>query len=144
MDSQQLADLWTEITEDPLERGYSGMTDEEIAADLNTEYRTRNLARISGDEAFAATDATEFGNLGDTQEERSHKQVLWLSFCGRTSIDPFGSANVSLVQWVFGGGSVTISNLADIRTEPCSRAVELGLGEVAVGHIENARALYGG
>lgn len=138
MDSAQLEALWTEIASDPLSRGYAAMADGEIATDLNTEYRTCNLDSISGDEAFAATDPTEFAELTD------HKQSLWLAFCGRTSIDPFGDANVQFVQWIFPDGAVTVANLGDLRTVSCSRAVELGLGTVKVGHIENARLEYGG
>jgi len=130
--------LWNELSGDPLERGYSAMTDAEAAADLNTEYRTRNLDSVTGDECFSATDPTEFGALTD------HKQDVWVSFCGRDSIDPFGAANVAFVQWVFGQGSDTLAALAGIRTEAQSRADELGLGYVKPGHVENARLVYGG
>jgi len=129
--------LWAELRDDPLERGYSGMTDAEAAADLNSEYRTRQLDSVSGDECFSATDPTEFGGLTD------HKQDVWVSFCGRDSIDPFGAANVEFVKWIFGAQSETVSNLAALRTEAQSRADELGLGYVKVGHVQMARLLGG-
>jgi hypothetical protein len=69
--------LNTELTTDPLTRGYSGMTDQQAADDLNTVYRTRDRGSMLGDEIFAATDNAEFVGLSD------HKQQLWnpLVFC---------------------------------------------------------------
>lgn len=128
-----IAILRSEIDSDPLGRGYSGMDDSAVAVDINTVYRTSNLSSITGDVAFAATDSTEFTGLTDS------KQQLWLAFCGRDSIDPFGSANVAFVNFIFGGGSTTISNLASLRTEDVSRAVELGIGQVRPGDVIQAR-----
>ena len=134
--------LTTELTTDPLSRGYSGMTAEEAAADLNTVYRTRPRDQLSGDEIFQATDATEFAALDDGSQSNVARDLktMWVSFCGRDQVDPFGSANVAFVQWIFGSGSATIANLNTIRNEPVSRAVELGLGPVKTGDVEIARA----
>lgn len=125
----------TELDGDPLTRGYSGMTDEQVAEDLNTVYRTINKTSLSGDELFAATDSAEFAALTD------HQESLWVSFCGRSSIDPFGASNVAFVQYVFGGGSTTVSNLNSLRTESVSRAAELGVGVVRPGEVTEARSL---
>jgi hypothetical protein len=130
MDIEKLA---TELTDDPLGRGYAGMTDQEAADDLNTEYRTKPKPTITGDEAFTATDAGEFATLTD------HQRVLWMAFTGKDAINPFHAVNVALVDWIFGDDSTTVANLAVIRVTPCSRAVELGLGIVRPGHVENAR-----
>jgi len=125
--------LKTEITTDPLGRGYSGMTDEQVAVSLNTVDRERNLASITGDIAFSATDGAEFAALSAT------KQQLWLAFCGRETINPFGTSNVAFVQWIFGAGSTTVSNLANVRKEPVSRGNELGIGLVRPGDVNQAR-----
>jgi len=127
--------LWSELSNDPLGRGYAEMTDAEAAADLNTEYRTRHKTTLTSDEMFTQTDATEFGNLSD------HKQDLWVGFCGH-DIDPWGATNVDFVKWIFGDGSTTVSNLADARTEDISRAAELGLGTVKGTHVAVAREMY--
>ena len=103
------------------------------AAEINAVNRTRNLASISGDAMRAATDGAEFIALSD------HKQVLWISLCSGASIDPFGTANVALVNHIFSLGPTTVAALAALRTEAVSRAVELGLGPVRVGHILTAR-----
>lgn len=109
------------------------MTDEAVAADLNTVYRTVNKTSLSGDELFAATDSAEFAALTD------HQESLWVSFCGRSSVDPFGASNVAFVQYIFGGGSTTVANLNALRTESVSRAFELGLGSVRPGDVTQAR-----
>jgi len=110
--------------------------DNAIAADqLNAVNRSRNLSSLDGDQIFAATDATEFGGLTDV------KKQLWLAFCGRQTIDPFGTANVAFVNWIFGTGATTVSALASLRTEGISRATELGFGNVRPGTVEQARAI---
>jgi len=124
--------LADELFNDPLGRGYAAMTHEEVVADFNTAYRSRNRKSLSGDEAFASTDAAEFAAL--TPEAKN----MWLSFCGRSQIDPFSAANVAFVQYLFGGGSATIANLAALRVESISRAQELGV-HVDTGLIQATR-----
>ena len=132
-----IAKLKIELTADPLTRGYAGMTDQQAADSLNTVDRTVNLSSISGDDTFASTDGTEFAALTDL------KKQLWLAFCGRETIDPFGTANVAFVTFVFGGGSTTVANLAALRTFQSSRANELGLGTVQPAHVDQANNYHG-
>lgn len=126
--------LKTELATDPLARGYSGFTDEQVVTDIMTEYREQNISSISGDDAFGATDGAEFAALTDT------KKQLWLAWCGRDSIDPFQAANVAFVNWIYGAGSATITALAALRKRNISRAAELGLGSVKVGTVQEARS----
>ena len=119
-------DLREELTSDLLVRGYSTMSDQEAADDLNTEYRTRNRRSMSGDEiaqqAVPATfDALDDGSANNTADVKSH----WLALCGRESIDPFATANEQLVISIFGAGSQTVINLQAARVEAISRAGEL-------------------
>ena len=125
--------LSSELSADPLGRGYAGMSDAEAAADLNTEYRSVHRTSVSGDEMFNVTDATEWSALTDAQRS------LWMAFCSRQSVDPYGTANVAFAQSLFGGGSDTIAALAAVRDETVSRARELGIGWVKVGHVQMAR-----
>lgn len=104
------------------------------AGELNAVNRTTNKAVVTGDELFTATDGTEFAALTD------HKRELWVGFCSK-DVDPFASANIAFVQWIFGAGSTTVSTLATVRVNNVSRATELGLGEVDAGHIQYARTL---
>ena len=125
--------LAAELTAGHPDTGAYNVDDQIAANQLNAVNRSRNIASLSGDGLFSATDTVEFAAL--TEAKKSN----WLAFCGRESVDPFGAANVAFVNWVFGGGSTTISSLASLRTESVSRAVELGLGFVQPGHVENAR-----
>jgi hypothetical protein len=71
--------LRTELSDDPLTRGYASMTDEEAAIDLNTTYRERNKTSMTGSEVLNAVDATNWAGLTDAQ-----KQVVWdgCVYCG--------------------------------------------------------------
>ncbi len=122
--------LATEISADPLGRGYAAMTDQQVVDDLNTLYRTRDRASMTGDEVFAATDATQYNAL------TAANKLLWVAFCGRDIIDPFGTANVAFVTDVFGAPSDTLTALATARVESISRAVEIGIGAVTLKDIK--------
>ena len=103
------------------------------AQQINAVNRSVNKTAMTGDEIFANTDAAEFDGLS------AAKQSLWVAFCGRDSINPWGQANVDFVTWIFGAGP-TITALQAARVRAVSRADELGLGTVYPGHIEQARA----
>ena len=127
--------LKSELDTDPLTRGYSGMTDEQAADDLNTVYRTIPRDSMNGDEIFAATDNAEFANLSD------HKRDLWVSFTSKDIINAYEQTNIDFLDYIFGAGSTTKSTLASLREQDVSRGVELGLGTVKVGDVQFARSL---
>lgn len=131
--------LRDELNNDPLARGYSGMTASQVVDDLNTAYRTQNRGSLSGDEIFQQTDPAEFSNLDDGSGNTADVKGQWMSFCSRASIDPFATANVQYVTQVFGSGSATVTNLGNVRVEDISRAQELGTGGVQRWHIEHVR-----
>jgi hypothetical protein len=130
----QLQILKDEIINDPLTRGYSGMSDQQIADDLNTQYRERNLDRLDGSTVFNAVDKTEFNALTDAD-----KQIVW-NILHLGGVNPFGLEADIFVD-IFGGGSQTITDLAAIRKEPQSRAAELLLPFVWEGFVKDAKAL---
>lgn len=118
---------------------YDGMSNAAATAEINAiwaapDTRTKNRDSMSGDELFAATDTAEFTALTE------HKQLLWLAFCGRGSVDPFNAANVAFVNFVFGDRSKTVAALADARVEEISRAVELFKRPAREGDVARARA----
>lgn len=125
--------LKAEIDGDPLTRGYAGMTDQQVADDLNTVYRTLNKASVTGDEIFNAIVPAQYAALTDAQ-----KQIV-MGFCGRDSVDPFAANNVAFFTDLFSGQ--TITNLNTLRVEAVSRAAELNLGRVFAGTVGQARAL---
>ena len=130
--------LKTELTTDPLARGYAGLSDAEATANINDDTtaalkRTLPKGGLTGDELFTATAAGEFAALADA------RQQMWVSWCG-TSRDPYNAANVAFVRYIFGADSATQANLQALRVRTVSRAVELGLGKQRVGDIQMARA----
>lgn len=125
--------LANEINTDPLARGYSGMTDAQVATDINTVYRTVNKTSVTGAELMEQIDSAEYNALTDTKKDQ------WLSLCGIDTHDPFGNV-VQVVVQIWGGGSTTVSNLNAYRTETVSRGSELGIGLVAEGDVIKARA----
>lgn len=125
--------LKTELNVDPLSRGYSTMSDEEAAADLNTIYRTVDRDYVSGWEIFNVTDDSEYSALSDSQK------ASWDVLCSIEYIDTTNGIAKSREAELFGPGTTTRSSLASLKTQIISRAAELGLGTIKAGHVEEAR-----
>jgi hypothetical protein len=126
--------LSDELTNDPLARGYSGMSDVAATADLNTVYRTQNKTDMSPTEVYNNIDLTEYIALS-----AANKAEIWNILHLGNPLNPFGLEAIRLTA-IFGSGSDTITSLQAARTESISRAQELGLGIVKVGHVAEARA----
>ena len=84
MNKAQLEILKNEIDTDPLTRSYSGMTDTQMADDLNTAYRERNLNRLDASTVFNAVDKAEYNALSDAD-----KAMVW-NILHIGQINPFG------------------------------------------------------
>jgi hypothetical protein len=126
----------TEIDTDPLTRGYSGMTDQEIADDMNTEYRERNRTSMTSSEVYNMIDQTEWAGIVDPAD----KQEIWDILHLGDNLNPFGR-EADRFNAIFGGGSTTITDLVAARKESISRATELGLSFVKEGHVTEAKLL---
>lgn len=126
------AALKSEITNDPLTRGYSGMTDQQLADDLNTVYRTRNRSAMTGKEVKDRIDTTEWSARTDAQ-----KQII-LALCNRDDLNPFG-IDAQIFQDAMAGATNTLSALNSYRVENISRAEEIFGAVVTVAAIESAR-----
>lgn len=128
--------LSDEITNDPLARGYAGMTDAQVAASLTGVIdRTKTRATVSGSEIFNATDDVEYAALTDAQKS------AWDALCAIETIDTGNGVAKAREAELFGAGTTTRSNLVALRTESVSRAQELGLGNVNEGDVRQARAV---
>lgn len=127
-------DLKTELDSDPLTRAYSGMSDVNVAADMNSKYRLRNRTSMSGTEVLNALDKAEYLALTDAEKQR-----LW-AVLHLGTINPFG-VEADIIVDIFLGGAASVISLQAARQEAISRGVELGLGEVKAGHVQMARAL---
>lgn len=124
--------LEDELVNDPLGRGYVGMTDQQIADDGHTKYRTRNRTSMSGREVAAEVVASEYNAL------TSEKKAQFLALIASNDLDPFGLP-VDVIKDIYGAGSVTVSNLSAARVETISRWDEIGAGNVKAVHIVDRR-----
>ena len=132
LDKDQLVIMKAELTADPLGRGYSSMDSQQVADDLKTEYRSRVKALMTATEVFQNIDKAEFLALADGH------QNLVMNIMGFGSINPAGREAEIFVQ-LFGAQSQTVQAVAQARQEPVSRAVELGVGGVRAGDVDEAR-----
>ena len=130
-----MADLKDELVNDPLGRGYAGMTDQAAADDLNTAYRTQDRTSMTASEVANAIDVAEFISLTNSQA-----QEIW-NWLHLGTLNPFGIEATRFLA-IFGGGSATIAALLAIRVESITRAQELpGVrSPVKVGHVQVARS----
>jgi precorrin isomerase len=127
--------LKAEIDGDPLGRGYAGMTDEQVAVDMNdvNTGRTRSVT-MTTHEIYEAIDNTEWSGL--TADQKADIRDIF----ALDEVDPYGRAQ-SVVIAIFGNPSDTLTALQAARpTNKISRAQELGLGRVRPGHVGKARA----
>jgi uncharacterized phosphosugar-binding protein len=116
--------LATELSNDPLGRGYAAMSNAEVVDSLrNVLDRSRTRSRMDSSEVFQAIDIAEFNAKTDLQQRNV---MAVLSF---GSVNPQGK-EAALFTNIFGAGSATITALAAARLESISRSVELGIPNV--------------
>lgn len=132
-------ELAVELTNDPLTRGYAGMTDQQAADDLNTLYRYAYVDTVSGWEIFNATDDTEYAALTIDQK------ASWDRLCAIDQIDVSNGVAKAKEAELFGPGTVTRTNLLNLKRTPISRAQELDIleyaSQITAEHVNQARAL---
>jgi hypothetical protein len=128
--------LITELTIDPLARGYAAMTDAQAADSLNTVNRTAARTDIDGNDLLQCTNAAEL--LALTAAARD----LFVGLIQMPKISIANANNRALLGAMFAAGTTTRTNLVAlaISTTPVSRAAELGLGVVTAGQVGRARA----
>ena len=129
-----LAALKTELTTDPLGRGYAAMSDVEASESLNTRNRQPNRESLTGGEIASAVDAGELIALGTSQEN----YVMSLFGCDSIPVTQNFKQNLA---GLFGAATETRANLLAIFQRTGSRAEELGLGNVTPSHVADARRL---
>lgn len=124
--------LKDEITNDPLSRGYSTMSDLEVVASLNKTI-DRPIKFLSGSDIFNATDDEEYAALTDIQKSS------WDALCAIDSINTSSGVAKAREAELFGGGTATRANLLALKNNKQSRAQELGLGRVRDFQVAAAR-----
>lgn len=127
-----MSNLKDELDTDPLSRGYSGMTDEQVSASLNTADRTRSVASVPSTDIYDALDPAEYAAAS-----ASEKSMLSDIF-SLPDVRMQGNTFTVLLS-VFRDGSTSRDNLEALASLSTSRAVELSLGRVKVGHVQEVR-----
>ena len=127
--------LKSEITNDPLGRGYSTKTNEQIAADLNTAYRTTLATTINTSDFLKGMAMSEYIAL--TAPQQSYLSLLFGD--GNIDIRTGSEARTGLLA-LFGSASVTRANLLALATVPITRGVELNIGLVTTQDVTQAKS----
>ena len=131
-----LVALAAELTDDPLVRGYSAMSDLAAATSLNAVIdRSVNRTSMTGKEVKDNIENADWDSR--TQDQ---KQIL-LALFARDDLDPFGIDAHIFTDAMAGHVGGTVAALATLRVDTVSRAVELGFGFVSEGDVNHARNL---
>ncbi len=102
------------------------------AAQLNVVNREEPVKSVTGQQLVGAVVPADFVALTDRQELR-----FW-GICGLGTV-LVNDTNMRAALVAMFTGKPTLDNLAALQTRVVSRAVELGLGFIYPGHVENAR-----
>lgn len=127
--------LRNELLNDPLTRGYAGMTDAQAAASLNTANRTTTRTIIPSREIIGATVPSEWNSLTAAEKQR------YQTITGAGEVDASQQNVRDAFLAMFANGTTTRTNLAALQNGPTiTRAAELGLPFVGAHHVAAARA----
>lgn len=126
--------LRTELTDDPLTRGYSGMTTEQVRVSLCTEDRPADVDSVSGQDIFEAVVPADYTALSVESKQ------LFGTIVGMGTIKVGGANTKAALANMFSGATATLAALVALQTRQVSRLVELGLPVPALSDIDKARA----
>lgn len=126
--------LKSELTVDPLGRGYAGMGDAAVLADLFTEYRFRDQSLIATHEILTVLDDADLTALSAAD----HRKLLLFMSVG--VLDVSNQRVREAFKAIFSGRTGALTRLQGLEKKAISRAIELGLGRLRLGHIQVARS----
>ena len=129
------AALHDELINDPLGRGYAGMSDIQAADSLNTPDRDVSVDSVISEFVVAALVPSEVNALAVAQQRN-----LW-GIIGAGSVRTDDPEVKAYFADLFGAGTTTRANLLALATQTISRAQELGLGLVKAPDVNEARAM---
>ena len=134
--------LQDELTNDPLARGYSTMSDAEVATSLNTVNRDYTQTTLTGNEILHGIVPSEYSSLPTNRPDTRTTVMGIVGVDGEVSVAPGSFAREAFIA-IFGSGSGTIAALAAMLSSQRSRAEELGLGGVSHTDVAIARGRTG-
>lgn len=131
-----IAGLKTELTNDPLARGYASMGDADAAISLNTANRPGSAINLTGDDLMNKVIVwSEVEAL--TAAKRDTLAILLKA--GNLDLTS-GSKAVNYLASLFGVGTATRANFLALQPPQISRAMELGMPPIGHPDIAAARA----
>jgi hypothetical protein len=140
--------LKTELVTDPESMGYAALSDADASVALNIANRDYTVPLNS---RTSLSWAMRTGRLADIETATTAGTPAIQSIAlgvkhllGRsdTEIDMSDSDHVAMIDGLVAGGVLDAANKAELvtmATSQRSRADELGLGQVRVGHVQEAR-----
>jgi len=143
-----IAKLKTELVTDPESMGYAALSDADAAGAINLANRDYTVPLNS---RTSLSWAMRTGRLADIETATTAGtpaiQAIALGvkhLLGRsdTEIDMSDPDHVAMIDGLVAGGVLDAANKAELvtmATSQRSRADELGLGQVRVGHVQEAR-----
>ena len=139
--------LKDEVVNDPLSRGYSSMTDSEVATDLNTQYREQHRRVPLSEVQNWASAYRIYKRFCDKGMERGplHNELLAIIQGKQEDVNfQSDSPGVSqLIQDMIDNDIVTQTEAQELQrlgTYYVSRAEELGYGSVSAEQISTIRS----
>ena len=156
---QTLAD---ELNNDPLGRGYAGMTDEQAAVDINTEYRDVNYEVNIAALEVAVRESLKWSEYRERAEAKDTDNVTLLNpnmaefmdlffttssiggAAGTGQIDLQGPYMSGLLDRMVAEGSMgpaVADAIKNFGVRTVSRGTELGIGTVTTGDVNYSRTL---
>ena len=145
----KLSDLAAEITNDPLARGYTAMSDQQVAASLNA-------VNVAVQSYVSHTTLMKWAAAGRMKKLRNGELsvsdtissmcsvALALLADGVTTFDTGDAGNLALLDALIAGGVLTSTDKADLMTagvQQVTRASQIGWDYVGPSDVTNARAL---
>lgn len=129
------AALHDELINDPLGRGYSGMSDVQAADSLNTPDRDVSVDSIPSEFVVAGLVPSEINALTVAQQRN-----MW-GVIGAGAVRVADTEVKAFFADLFGPATITRANLLALAVQTISRAQEIGLGTVKAPDVNEARAM---
>ncbi len=123
--------LEDEIKNDPLARGYDGMTDQQVASDMHIKYRPENRKVWTSIQVQRDIDAVEYGDLTASKVNQLIGMLAIPELAWKFLIVVIGD--------IFPMNSATETNLLASRSILISRDKDLGLPVTRPGKVKEAR-----
>lgn len=131
---ERLQAIKTELTTDPLNRGYASLDDEQAARAFSRPDRTVDREQLPSGVLVSCLDKADFAALAAADR-------TYLNLFVSASDVPITAAVKQVLAGMFAAGTTTRANIVQAMQRSGSRAIELGLGNVTASDIADAKRI---